>query len=282
MKARWEWLLIPPLVVSSLLLLVSQSVFLQGSFRKDLGVGRLGSDFSLFNYAQVLADPYYLETLKLSLLVSAAATVLTLLLAFPVAYVIARMRSRWSVILLAAVVTSSFVTIVIKVLGIILIFSNNGPFNRMMMWIGAYTEPVSIIGTLPGVVIGLMYYSFGFAVLLFYSVVVTVPRSVEEAAEVHVASRLQVFAQVVLPLAMPGIVAGALMIFNVSMGGFSSTALIGAGKVLTLPVVIQRTMLLETSLGMAAALAALLLVSVLLINFPSVAIARRSHKGLVV
>ncbi len=282
MKARWEWLLIPPLVVSSLLLLVSQSVFLQGSFRKDLGVGRLGSDFSLFNYAQVLADPYYLETLKLSLLVSAAATVLTLLLAFPVAYVIARMRSRWSVILLAAVVTSSFVTIVIKVLGIILIFSNNGPFNRMMMWIGAYTEPVSIIGTLPGVVIGLMYYSFGFAVLLFYSVVVTVPRSVEEAAEVHGASRLQVFAQVVLPLAMPGIVAGALMIFNVSMGGFSSTALIGAGKVLTLPVVIQRTMLLETSLGMAAALAALLLVSVLLINFASVAIARRSHKGLVV
>lgn len=282
MKARWEWLLIPPLVVSSLLLLVSQSVFLQGSFRKDLGVGRLGSDFSLFNYAQVLADPYYLETLKLSLLVSAAATVLTLLLAFPVAYVIARMRSRWSVMLLAAVVTSSFVTIVIKVLGIILIFSNNGPFNRMMMWIGAYTEPVSIIGTLPGVVIGLMYYSFGFAVLLFYSVVVTVPRSVEEAAEVHGASRLQVFAQVVLPLAMPGIVAGALMIFNVSMGGFSSTALIGAGKVLTLPVVIQRTMLLETSLGMAAALAALLLVSVLLINFASVAIARRSHKGLVV
>jgi ABC-type spermidine/putrescine transport system permease subunit I len=282
MKARWERLLIPPLVLSSLLLAVSQFVFLQGSFRKDLGVGRLGNDLSLSNYAQVLADPYYLETLRLSLVVSTAATVLTLLLAFPVAYVIARMRSRWSTILLAAVVTSSFVTIVIKVLGIILIFSNNGPFNKVMMWLGAYSEPISIIGTLPGVVIGLMYYSFGFAVLLFYSVVVTVPRSVEEAAEIHGASRLQVFAQVVLPLAMPGIVAGALMIFNVSMGGFSSTALIGAGKVLTLPVVIQRTMLLETSMGMAAALAALLLVSVLLINLVSVAIARRSHKGMVV
>ena len=259
MKARWEWMLIPPLVFSSLLLVVSQFVFLQGSFRRDLGVGRLGNDFGLFNYAQLLADPYYLETLKLSLFVSTAATVLTLLLAFPVAYVIARMRSRWSVILLAAVVMSSFVTIVI----------------------GLISEPVSIIGSLSGVVIGLMYYSFGFAVLLFYSVVATVPRSVEEAAEVHGASRFQVFVQVVLPLAMPGIVAGALMIFNVSMGGFSSTALIGAGKVLTLPVVIQRTMLLETSFGMAAALAALLLVSVLVINLVSIAIARRSHEGLV-
>lgn len=282
MKARWEYLLIPPLIFSSLLLVVSQFVFLQGSFRRDLGIGRLGHELGLFNYAQVLADPYYLETLKLSLFVSVSATVLTLLLAFPVAYVIARMRSRWAMVLLAAVVTSSFVTIVVKVLGIILIFSNNGPFNKLMMWIGLVAEPISIIGSLSGVVIGLMYYSFGFAVLLFYSVVVTVPRSVEEAAEVHGASRFQVFVQVVLPLAMPGIVAGALMIFNVSMGGFSSTALIGAGKVLTLPVVIQRTMLLETSFGMAAALAAVLLVSVLLINLVSVAIAVRSQKGLVV
>ncbi|MEO7157534.1 MAG: ABC transporter permease [Vicinamibacterales bacterium] len=282
MKARWELMLIPPLVFTSLLLVLSQFVFLQGSFRRDLGVGRLCKELSLHNYVQVLADPYYLETLKLSLFVSISATVLTLLLAFPVAYVIARMRSRWSMILLAAVVTSSFVTIVIKVLGIILIFSNNGPFNKLMIWMGLISEPVRIIGSLSGVVIGLMYYSFGFAVLLFYSVVITVPRSVEEAAEVHGASRLQVFAQVVLPLAMPGILAGALMIFNVSMGGFSSTALIGAGKVLTLPVVIQRTMLLETSFGMAAALAALLLVSVLMINLVSVGIARRSHGRMVV
>lgn len=282
MKARWGLLLIPPLVVSTLLLVVSQLVFLQGSFRRDLGTGRLGNEFTLFNYGELLADPYYLETLKLSLFVSVLATVLTLLLAFPVAYIIARMKSRWSMVLLAAVVTASFVTIVIKVLGLILIFSNNGPFNQLMLWLGVISEPVKVIGSLSGVVIGLMYYSFGFAVLLFYSVVVTVPRSVEEAAEVHGASRFQVFVQVVLPMAMPGIVAGALMIFNVSMGGFSSTALIGAGKVLTLPVVIQRTMLLETSYGMAAALAALLLVAVLAINLVSVTIARRTHRGLVV
>jgi ABC-type spermidine/putrescine transport system permease subunit I len=282
MKARWGLLLIPPLVVSTLLLVASQLVFLQGSFRRDLGTGRLGNEFTLFNYGELLADPYYLETLKLSLFVSVLATALTLLLAFPVAYIIARMKSRWSMVLLAAVVTASFVTIVVKVLGLILIFSNNGPFNQLMLWLGVISEPVKVIGSLSGVVIGLMYYSFGFAVLLFYSVVVTVPRSVEEAAEVHGASRFQVFVQVVLPLAMPGIVAGALMIFNVSMGGFSSTALIGAGKVLTLPVVIQRTMLLETSYGMAAALAALLLVAVLAINLVSVTVARRTQRGLVV
>jgi len=281
MKANWTLVLLPPLVISVLLLIVSQSVFLHGSLRRDLGMGKLGSELELVNYVQAFADPYYLETLRLSLEASGAATALTLAIAFPVAYVIARMTSRWAMVLLAAVVVSSFVTIVVKVLGLILIFAANGPFNRLLAALGLADQPVTIIGTLPGAVVGLMYYSLGYAVLLFYSVVVTVPRALEEAAQVHGASRFGVFRQVILPLCLPGLVAGALTIFNVSMGGFSSTALIGAGKVLTVPVVIQRTMLLENNLGMAAALAALLLASVVLINVISVAVLARMRRGMV-
>lgn len=281
MKVRWDLILIPPMLVSLALLVISQSVFLYGSFRRDLGMGKLGAKLEFFNYLQAFADPYYLETLKLSIEASLAATILTVLIAFPVAYVIARMRSRWAMFLLAAVVVSSFVTIVIKVLGLILIFSSNGPFNRLLLALGLIDESVTIIGTLPGVVVGLTYYSLGYAVLLFYSVVMTVPRSVEEAAEILGATRFVVFRQVVLPLCLPGLVAGVLIVFNVSMGGFSSTALIGAGKVLTVPVVIQRTMLLETNFGMAATLAALLLLSVVLINVISVAAVARIRKGMV-
>jgi putative spermidine/putrescine transport system permease protein len=281
MKARWDLVLIPPLVVSLALLVISQSVFLYGSLRRDLGMGRQGDTLEFDNYVQAFADPYYLDTLRLSLEASVAATILTIAIAFPVAYVIARMRSRWALFLLAAVVVSSFVTIVIKVLGLILIFSSNGPFNQMLLAAGLIDEPFTIIGSLSGVVVGLMYYSFGYAVLLFYSVVMTVPRSVEEAAEVLGATRWEVVRQVVLPLCLPGLVAGVLTVFNLSMGGFSSTALIGAGKVLTVPVVIQRTMLLETNFGMAAALSALLLLSVIVINVLSVAAVARARKGMV-
>lgn len=219
MKARWDLVLLPALIVSALLLVVSQAVFLHGSFRRDLGMGQQGDELELTNYLQAFADPYYLEILRLSVEASAMTTVFTVLIAFPVAYIIARMRSRWALFLLAAVVVSSFVTIVVKVLGLILIFSANGPFNQLLMWLGLVTEPVTIIGTLTGAVVGLMYYSLGYAVLLFYSVVVTVPRSVEEAAEIHGATRFGVFRQVVLPLCLPGLVAGVLTIFNVSMGG---------------------------------------------------------------
>jgi putative spermidine/putrescine transport system permease protein len=163
-----------------------------------------------------------------------------------------------------------------------LLFASNGPLNRSLTWIGAISEPVTIVGTIPGVVLGLIYYTLGFAILLFYSIVVTVPRSLEEAAEIHGASRFGVFNQVVLPICLPGIAAGALMIFNVNMGGFSSTALIGAGKILTLPIVIQRTVILENSYGIGAALAVLLLVVTLAINVASVLLLMRARRDLIV
>jgi putative spermidine/putrescine transport system permease protein len=281
MKARWDLLLLPSMLVSLALLGISQSIFLAGSLHRDLGAGLLGKAWTLYNYTQFISDSYYLETLKLSIAVSMMATALTMLLAFPVAYIIARMQSRWSLALLATVVVSSFVSIVVKVLGLILIFSANGPFNKLLMALGVISEPVTIIGSLTGVVLGLIHYSLGFAVLLFYSVVITVPRSLEEAAESMGASRTGVFRQVILPLCLPGLVAGALVIFNVSMGGFTSTALIGAGKVLTIPLVIERTMLLENSYGTAAAVAALLLATVLVINVVSVAAVSRMRRGLI-
>jgi putative spermidine/putrescine transport system permease protein len=278
MKARWELVLLPPVVISALLLIGSQAIFLSGSLHRDLGMGRLAGGLDLHNFIEILTDDYFLDAFALSIGVSAAATVGTLMVAFPVAYLIARMDNRWSGWLLAAVVASSFVTIVVKVLGLLLIFGTTGPLNRLLTALHLVDSPVTILGTVPGVVLGLMYYTLGFAILLFYSLVVTVPRSLEEAAEIHGASRWQTLLQVVLPLCLPGIAAGALIVFNVSMGGFSSTALIGAGKVLTVPVVIQRTVLLETNYGLGAALAVILLIAVVAINALAAAVISRARR----
>jgi putative spermidine/putrescine transport system permease protein len=282
MKARWELVLLPPLVLSLLLLLAPQLVFLKGSLQRDAGLGQLAPGLTLENFREILTDTYFLSSLWLSIQVSTIATVITLLIAFPAAYVIARTGGRLSIILIAAVVVSSFLTIVVKIVGLLLIFSSSGPLNRALAWIGVIAEPVSIVGNVPGVILGLIYYTLGFAILLFYSIVVTVSRSLEEAAEVHGASRFGVFTQVVLPLCLPGVAAGALMIFNVNMGGFSSTALIGAGKILTLPIVIQRTVILESNYGLGAALAALLLLVTLAINALAIVLLARARRGMIV
>ena len=275
MYTRWEYLLIPSFVVSFVLLAASQLTFLRGSLSSDMGLGNLSKTLGWDNYQTLFTDEFYLRSLWLTVKVSAIATVCTLLMSFPVAYVIARMRSRWAMIMLAGVVVSSFVTIVIKVYGLIVIFSADGGFNKLMMAIGLLDRPYTIIGNPTGVVVGLMQFTMGFAVLLLYSVVRTIPTSLEEAATVHGASRPRVFWRVILPLSLPGVIVGALMMFNMCMGAFTSASLLGGGRVFTLPVLIQRAVIVETKYGMGATLAAVLLVSVILINVISVFLVRR-------
>lgn len=275
MTVRWGLLLVPSFIFTFALLTMSQTLFLEGSFYRDLGLGRTSDQFDFSNYVRVFTDGFYLTTLWITVKVSALAMICTLLFSFPVAYVIARMRSQWGMILLSGIVVSTFITIVIKVFGIIIIFSADGWLNRTLMGLGLTDEPYSIIGTQEGVVAGLMYFTLGFGVLTIYSVVQTIPVSLEEAAEIHGASRFRMFFRVILPLAMPGLVAGGLMVFNMCMGAFTSAALLGGGKVFTLPVLIQRTIMMEVKYSMAGTLAAVLLVAVILINILSVVLLKR-------
>ena len=275
MNIRWDWLLVPSFVVSFVLLAGSQLTFLRGSLSADLGLGMLSPTMSLANYQALFTDEFYLNALWLTVKVSAIATFCTLLMSFPVAYVIARMRSRWAMLMLAGVVVSSFVTIVIKVYGLIVIFSADGGLNKLMLALGLVDKPYTIIGNATGVVIGLMQFTMGFAVLLLYSVVRTIPTSLEEAATVHGAGRFRVFWRVILPLSLPGVIVGALMMFNMCMGAFTSASLLGGGRVFTLPVLIQRSVIIETKYGMGATLAAVLLVAVVLINLVSVFLVKR-------
>ena len=275
MKARWDLLLLPSLIVMFTLIGVSQYVFIEGSFFRDLGFGQTSDEFDFSNYIKIFTDPFYLGVLWVTVKVSFLAALFTLVMGYPLAYVISRMRSAWAMILRAGVVVTTFITIVIKVFGIIILFSGDGLVNRVLMGLGLVDLPYTIMGTQTGVVIGLMHFTLGFGVLLLYSVIQTIPRSFENAAQIHGASRIRVFSRDVIPLSLPGVTVGALMIFNMCMGAFTSAALLGGGRVFTLPVLIQRTVMMEIKYSMAGTLAAVLLVTVLLINLLSIYLIRR-------
>ena len=275
MNARWNLVLLPSAVVTLVLLFGTQFVFLRAGFYEDLGLGLIGDKLQIDNYVTAFRDSFYLGALWLTIYLSAIVVACSLLVAYPAAYAIARMRSNWAMVVLAAIVVSSFVTVVIKVLGLIIIFGADGPINSLLNALGITSAPVRIIGTLAGVVVGLMHYVLGFLVLLLFSVIQTIPRSLEEAAQIHGASRWRTMWRVVIPLSLPGIVTGSLIVFNLSMGAFVSAALLGAGRVLTLPVVIERTIVLQTEYGMGSTLSVILLGSVLIINLVSVLLVRR-------
>ena len=210
--------------------------------------------------------PSISSSLGLTLEVALIVVACSLIVGYPAAYILSRMNPRWATLIIAAIVASALVAEVIKVLGLIVIFSADGIVNRTLVGLGLVTAPVKILGNVTGVVLGLLHFTLGFVVLLIFSVLQTIPRSLEEAAEVHGASAWRVFRRVVLPLSAPGVVVAGLVIFNLSMGAFTAVSLLGGGRILTLPVLIERTMILETKYGMAACLAAVLLGTVLLIN----------------
>lgn len=269
MKARWELILIPPLLVSVLLMVTSQVIFLRSSFYRDLGYGGSGTEFEFVNYLKFFNDTFYLKVLWNTVEVSFFAMVFTLMFAFPIAYLIARMRSKWGMVLLAGIVMSTFITIVIKVFGLYIMFSREGVINQTLLFLGIIDQPFAIIGNEGGVVVGLMHFTLGFGVVLLFSVVQTIPRSLEEAAQIFGASRWRVWCRIIIPLSLPGLIAGALMLFNMCMGAFTAVALLGGGRVYTLPVLIQRVVIMEAKYGMGGTLSAILLFSVLLINILS-------------
>jgi putative spermidine/putrescine transport system permease protein len=266
MRVRWGLVMLPAVVVSVGLLAASQLVFLRTSFFRDRGFGLVDTQPTLANYLAVATDGFYLNSLYLTVEVALIVVACSLLIGYPVAYVLTRIPARWATLIIAAIIASALVAEVIKVLGLIVIFSADGIVNRTLVALGAADAPVKILGSITGVVLGLLHFTLGFVILLLFSVLQTIPRSLEEAAGVHGASPLRVFWRVVLPLSGPGVITAGLVIFNLSMGAFTAVSLLGGGRILTLPVLIERTMILETKYGMAACLSAVLLGTVLLIN----------------
>ncbi|HVO87464.1 MAG TPA: ABC transporter permease subunit, partial [Casimicrobiaceae bacterium] len=195
MKTKWGYLVVVPLLFSGVMLLGSQVVFLRASFFADLGFGKMSALPDLTNYARILTDRHYLGTLWLTTYISLMVAFFCVAAGFPVAHILARLRSGWSTVLLSLIVLTSFITTVIQIFGLIIIFRADGPVNRLLLGLGLLERPFSLVGTVGGVVVGLIYSSFGFTVMLMYSIAKTIPPSLEEAAAIHGASRLRIFAR---------------------------------------------------------------------------------------
>ena len=275
MKAPWGWFLIVPLVICCALLAATQFSFLEKSFFQELGFGLPGPAVGFDNYIAVLRSPFYRNAIETTIVVAGAATAGCIVLAYPLAYTIARMSSRWSLVLLAFILLASLVSAPIKVLGLIIIFGKESGLNQLLLWLGVVDAPVSILGIRVGVVVSLIYYSLAFAVLLLYSVIRTIPVSLEEAAAIQGCGRWRTMWRVVLPLSLPGLTTVALTVFNLGMGAFAAAALMGAGRVPTLPVVIYQTIFIETKYATASTLAMILLAMVLLVNVLSILLLAR-------
>ncbi len=267
----WLWLglffALPFLFVLKLSL--SESVLAQPPYLdllREFKDGVLVLAINLGNYQLLLEDSLYFKALLSSLQIAGFSTLLTLLLGYPMAYAIARSPRHWRLPLMMLIILPFWTSFLIRVYAWIGILKNNGLINQLLMGLGIIDSPLEILHTPVAVYIGIVYSYLPFMVLPLYATLIRLDQTLLEAAADLGCRPWKQFLRITLPLSMPGVLAGAMLVFIPVMGEFVIPDLLGGPDTLMLGKLMWTEFFSNKDWPLASALAAVLLV-VLIIPF---------------
>ncbi|EGQ4680644.1 spermidine/putrescine ABC transporter permease PotB [Salmonella enterica subsp. enterica serovar Bareilly] len=194
--------------------------------------------FTLDNYARLL-DPLYFEVLLHSLNMALIATLSCLVLGYPFAWFLAKLPEKIRPLLLFLLIVPFWTNSLIRIYGLKIFLSTKGYLNEFLLWLGVIDTPIRIMFTPSAVIIGLVYILLPFMVMPLYSSIEKLDKPLLEAARDLGASKMQTFIRIIIPLTMPGIVAGCLLVMLPAMGLFYVSDLMGGAKNLLIGNVIK-------------------------------------------
>ncbi len=232
----------------------------------------------LANYRQTL-EALYLGIAWRSLWMAALTTALCLAIGFPAAYALALAAPRrHRGLLLGLVVVPFWTSFLIRTYAWMFILRSEGLMNHLLLWSGLASRPTSLLYTQAAVLIGLVYGELPFMILPLYAALERLDRSLLEAAADLGAGRAAVLWRVTAPLALPGIVAGVVLVFIPSLGQFVVSDLLGGAHSMLIGNLIQNQFAVARNQPFGAALALELTAAVLLLLFGYARFARRAHR----
>jgi putrescine transport system permease protein len=216
--------------------------------------------FSLESFRLLFTDSLYIAAWLSSLRIAAASTLIALLLGYPMAYAIARAAAGRRPLLLMLVVLPFWTSFLIRIYAWMGLLSENGILNQFLVWSGIAVDPGTILGTEWAVHLGIVYAYLPFMVLPLYATLEKLDWSLLEAAADLGARPFRAFLTVTLPLSLPGIVAGCLMVFIPAIGEFVIPDLLGGTGTLMIGKVLWDEFFLNADWPLASAVAVCLLV----------------------
>jgi putative spermidine/putrescine transport system permease protein len=234
--------------------------------------------FTLENYVKFFTDPFYLAVLFRTVRVAALCTAICVVLAFPMAYCLARTRSRFKNLLLMAVILPLFVGNAVRAAGWMVLFGNRGFVNATLMGLGVTRVPLEIMYTELAVVIGIIAINLPFVVLTLQAVLEGIDRAVEEAALGLGAGPWRAFRHVILPLAMPGVIAGTILSFILAMNAYATPVLLGGPTFQMMGPTVYNQFAGLSNWPFGAALAFVLMAATLLLTVTSSWLAQRGYR----
>ncbi len=192
------------------------------------------------NYIAVVTDPTLWQIIETTVSISAQCTVVTLLLAYPVSYLLSRQPRSRANLLMMFVLLPFWTSLLVRMYAWMVLLGRHGIINEAVMDMGLTARPYPLLYNRFAVVVGMSHYLLPFMVLSLYSTMLGIDRSLIEAASSMGSSFRQTFLRIYLPLSLPGIYAGCLLVFILGMGFYITPALLGSPQETTISVYIQQ------------------------------------------
>jgi putrescine transport system permease protein len=216
-------------------------------------------DATAGNYAFLLTDKLYIVTYLKSLVMAAMATVLCLLIGFPMAYGIARAETRTRNVLLLLIILPFWISFLLRVYAWMGLMNNYGVINNLLIWAGVIDQPIQMMYTDFAIYVGLVYSYLPFMILPLYATLERLDQDFIEAAQDLGASPAQAFRDVTWPLARPGVIAGSLLVFIPALGEYVIPYLLGGPASLMIGRVLFDEFFVNHDWPLASSVAILLL-----------------------
>ena len=234
-----RWLLVAPMTLFFLVFFAFPVLSLLAvSLDKPMpGVVSAHGDFVFTNYIRFFSLPQYYEAAVRTLWISAVSTLIAAILGYPLALVIAKTEHPWwSTVLMILVLASMQLDGVIRLYGLMVLLGDNGLINGTLIRWHSIDKPMPLMYNVFGVIVGTVQVTLPFMVLSLIGVIRSINPSLEEAARSLGASRWRAFRSVTLPLTMPGLLAGMVLVFALASSSYVVAALMGGWKVWVMPI----------------------------------------------
>lgn len=217
--------------ITPLLLLMLAAFNLPIMYMLLLGFWSKSGGFTFEHYAALIDAPIYLRVLANTLRVSVVAMLVNVAIGYPLAYWMRGLSPRAQFIAVAMVITPFWISILVRTYAWIVVLGNNGMVNRLLMWSGLTDSPVSFLYNELGVMIGMANVLLPFLVLPLFAAMLRIDDRLMQAAASLGAPAHTIFLKVFLPLTLPALASGALLVFILCLGFYVTPAILGGGKV---------------------------------------------------
>ena len=275
-RGRGGVLLLPALLLLLAAFVIPVGMLVPMSLRPYVPLVGITGGFTARHYTRLVSDSYYLEIIGRTLALGLTVTGLTLGIGYPVAYFLARTRSRARNWLTILVVFPLLLNLVVRTFGWIALLAQNGLVNQTLQAMGLIDAPVKLLFNFVGVLIGLTHIFLPFMVLVLVGAIQNIPRDLEDAARALGASWGSAFLRVTLPLSAPGIASGSILVFVLTISALVTPRLLGGPTYQVMSTLIYDEFLQRLNWPAGSAEALLLTALVLALVFLSSVLTRRT------